>query len=259
MPKSKEAARKALELDESLADAHVAMAYVHWDYDYDWSGADKEFKRGIALAPSSGVVFYNTDVHTNYCQDLTTAGHLEEGIEECRRGVERELLSFYANEVLGRSLYYARRYDEAAEQLRAAVGMEPNYWLSHMVLGMTYEQQGNLSGALEELQKANKLESEMPWPLAQLGYLYARLGRKSEAEQVLQELTRRSERRYVSPYFLATVYVGLGRKEQALTSLEKGYAERSMFMTMIKDDPELDPLRSEPRFLALLRRMGLEK
>jgi serine/threonine protein kinase/predicted Zn-dependent protease len=258
MPKAKEAARKALELDESLADAHVAMAYVNWDYDYDWSGADKEFKQGIALAPRSGVVFYNTDVHTNYCQDLTTAGHLEQGIEECRRGLEREPLSFYANEVLGRSLYYARRYDEAAKQLRAAVEMEPNYCLSHMVLGMTYEQQGNFSGALEELQKANKLESEMPWPLAELGYLYARLGRKSEAEQVLQELTRRSERRYVSPYFLAMVYVGLGRKEQALTSLEKGYADRSMFMTII-NYVELDPLRSEPRFLALLRRMGLEK
>jgi tetratricopeptide (TPR) repeat protein len=169
MPKAKEAARKALELDESLADAHVAMAYVDWDYDYDWSGADKEFKQGTALAPRSGVVFYNTDVHTNYCQDLTTAGHLEQGIEECRRGLEREPLSFYANEVLGRSLYYARRYDEAAKQLRAAVEMEPNYWLSHMVLGMTYEQQGNLSGALEELQKAGKLESKMPWPLAELG------------------------------------------------------------------------------------------
>ncbi|HKM82304.1 MAG TPA: protein kinase [Candidatus Acidoferrum sp.] len=258
MPKAKEAARKALELDESLADAHVAMAYVNWDYDYDWSSADKEFKRGIALAPRSGVVFYNTDVLTNYCQDLTTAGHLEEGIEECRHGVEREPLSFYANEVLGRSLYYARRYDEAAKQLRAAVEMEPNYWLSHMVLGMTYEQQGNLSGALEELQKAVKLESEMPWPLAQLGYLYARLGRKSEAEQVLQELTRRSERRYVSPYFFAMVYVGLGRKEQALTSLEKGYEDRSMFMTII-NYAEFDPLHSEPRFLALLRQMGLEK
>jgi TolB-like protein/Tfp pilus assembly protein PilF len=259
MPKAKEAARKALALDESLADAHVAMAYVDWDYDYDWSGADKEFKRGIALAPRTGVVFYNTDVLTNYCQDLTTAGYLEQGIEERRRGLERERLSFLANEVLGRSLYYARRYDEAAKQLRAAVEMEPNYWLSHMVLGMTYEQRGDLAGALEELQKANKLESEMPWPLAQLGYLYARLGRKSEAEQVLQELTRRSEGRYVSPYFFATVYVGLGRKEQALTSLEKGYADHSMFMTLTIDDPELDPLRSEPRFLALLRQMGVEK
>jgi eukaryotic-like serine/threonine-protein kinase len=259
MPKAKEAARKALDLDDSLADANVAMAYLNWDYDYDWSAADKEFKRGIALAPRSGVVFYNTDVLSNYCQDLTTAGHLEEGIEECRRGLEREPLSFLANEVLGRSLYYARRYDEAAKQLRAAVEMEPNYWLSHMVLGMTYEQQGNLSGALEELQKANKLETEMPWPLAQLGYLYARSGRKSEAEQVLQELTRRSETRYVSPYFFATVYVGLGRKEEALKSLEKGYGDRSMFMTLIIDDPELDPLRSEPRFQALLRQMGMGK
>jgi serine/threonine protein kinase len=258
MPQAKEAARKAIALDDSLADAHVAMAYINWDYDFDWSAAEKEFKRGIELAPQSGVVFYNTNVLSNYCQDLTTAGHLDEGIEQCRRGLEREPLSFLANEVLGRSLYYAHRYDEAAKQLRAAVEMEPNYSLSHMVLGMTYEQQGNLPGAVEELQKANKLETEMPWPLAQQGYLYARLGRKSDAEQVLQELTRRSEKRYVSPYFFATVYAGLGQKEQALKSLEKGYADRSMFMTLTIDDPELDPLRSDPRFRALLRQMGMQ-
>ena len=259
MPKAKEAARKALELDESLADAHVAMAYVDWDYDYDWSGADKEFKRGIALAPRSGVVFYNTDVFTNYCQDLTTAGHLEQGIEECRRGLEREPLSFYANEVLGRGLDYARRYDEAAKQLRAAVEMEPNYWLSHMVLGMTYEQQGNLSGALEELQKAGKLESEMPWPLAELGYLYARLGRKSEAEQVLQELTRRSERRYVSPLFLSDGLCWSGQERASPHVLGERVRGSQHVHDLHQDDPELDPLRSEPRFLALLRRMGLEK
>ncbi len=257
MPMAKDAARKALALDDSLAESHVAMAYLNWDYDYDWSAADKEFKRGIELAPRSGVVFYNTDVLTNYCQDLTTAGYLEQGIEECRRGLAREPLSFLANEVLGRSLYYARRYDEAAQQLHAAIEMEPNYWLSHMVMGMTYEQQDKLSSALEEIQRANKLESEMPWPLAQLGYLYARLGRKIDAEQVLHELTRRSKQHYVSPYFFATAYVGLGRKEEALTALEKGYADRSMFMVMIKTDPELDPLRSDPRFVALLRQMGM--
>jgi tetratricopeptide (TPR) repeat protein len=137
--------------------------------------------------------------------------------------------------------------------------MEPNYWLSHMVLGISYKQQGNPSGALEELQKAVKLESEMPWALAELGYFYAQSGRESEAEQVLKELSQLSKRRYVSPYFPAMVYVGLGRKEQALRSLEKGYADHSMFMTLMKVDPEFDPLRSEPRFVALLRRMGLEQ
>jgi serine/threonine protein kinase/Tfp pilus assembly protein PilF len=257
MPEAKEAARKALELDDSLADAHVAMAYIDWDYDYDWSSADKEFRRGIELAPRNGIVFYNTDVHTNYCQDLVTSGHFEQGIEECRLGLEPQPLSFYANEVLGRSLYYARRYDEAAKQLRAAVEMEPNYWLSHMVLGLTHKQQGDLSGALQELQRAVKLGSEMPWPLAELGYFYAQSGHPSEADQVLKELSELSKRRYVSPYFPAMVYVGLGRKEQALTSLEKGYADHSMFITLMKVDPEFDPLRSEPRFAELLRKMGL--
>ena len=99
----------------------------------------------------------------------------------------------------------------------------------------------------------------MPWSLAELGYFYAQSGREREAEQVLRELSQLSKRRYVSPYFLAVVYVGLGRKEQALSSLEKGYSDRSMFMTLIKVDPELDPLRSEARFVALLRRMYPEK
>jgi Flp pilus assembly protein TadD len=129
-----------------------------------------------------------------------------------------------------------------------------------MYLGLAYEQQGDLPNALEELQKASKLglESEITSPLAKLGHLYARLGRKDEAEQVLKELTRRSERGYMPAYNLATVYVGLGRKEQALTFLEKAYADRCSMIPELKDDPEFDPLRSEPRFVALLRRMGLE-
>jgi Flp pilus assembly protein TadD len=188
---------------------------------------------------------------------LVTSGHFEQGIEECRLGLEPQPLSFFANEVLGRSLYYARRYDDAAKQLRAAVEMEPNYWLSHMVLGLAYKQQGNLSGALQELHRAVELGREMPWPLAELGYFYAQSGHKSEAEQVLKELSQLSKRRYVSPYFLAMVYVGLGRREQALTSLEKGYADHSMFITLMKVDPEFDPLRSEPRFAELVRKMGL--
>jgi TolB-like protein/Tfp pilus assembly protein PilF len=253
IPKAREAAEKALELDESLSEAHFAMALVYWQYDYNWVGAENEFKQALELAPR------NSQAHVFYGEFLVEMEQLDRGIGESRRASELEPLSLEASGNLGWSLFYARKYDQAVKELRTAVDMEPDYWNSRMYLGLAYEQQGDLARALEELQKASKLglESEIPEPMAELGYLYARLGRKSEAEQVLKELTRRSERGYVSAYNLATVYVGLGRKEQALTFLERAYADRSSFMGFLKVDPELDPLRSDPRFAELLRKVGL--
>jgi serine/threonine protein kinase len=251
MPKAREAAKKALELDESLPDAHQAMAWVDWQYGYDWEGTEKEFRREIELAPRSG------SAHSDYGYLLILRGRFEEGIEEARRGAELDSLSVWVNTFLGEGLYYARRYDEAVRQLRATVDMEPNYWQSHMFLALAYEQQGDLSGALGELQKASRLAGKIPWPLAELGHLYARLGRKNEAEQVLRELTRRAERGYVPAYNLAVVHAGLDRKEQALTFLEKGYADRSTLMSNMKVDPELDLLRSDPRFAELVPKVGL--
>ncbi|HYA62931.1 MAG TPA: protein kinase [Candidatus Sulfotelmatobacter sp.] len=253
MPKAEQAARKALGLDESLADAHVAMALVDLQYDYDWVGTEKEFKRAAELAPRNGPAYLN------YGGTLIIRGRFEEGIEEARRAVELEPLSLEANAVFSWELYEAHKYDQAVKQARTAIDMEPNYWMPHMFLGLAYEQQGDFTGALAELQKASKLglESETPWPLAELGHLYARMGRRSDADKVSQELTRRSQRGYVPAYNLATVYVGLGRKDQALTFLEKAYTDRSSLMAWLKVDPELDPLRSDPRFVALLRRIGL--
>jgi tetratricopeptide (TPR) repeat protein len=258
--KAREAAKRALELNESLVDAHMAMAYVDWFYDYDWGSADGEFKRAIELASGNGsFVIYNhsSDVLLDYGWGLTMAGYVEQGIEEGRRGLERQPLSFLANKLLGMNLYWGRRYDQAVKQFRTALDIEPNDWLSHSYLGLAYEQQGNFPGALEELQEASRLESEATFPLGGLGYLYARSGRRNEAEQVLKELTQRSERGYVNAYYLATVYAGLGRKEQALTFLEKAYADRCWMMVFMKHDPELDSLRSEPRFAELVRKVGL--
>jgi TolB-like protein/predicted Zn-dependent protease/predicted Ser/Thr protein kinase len=251
MPKAKEAAKKALELDDSLPEAHFALAFVDFGYDYNSGSGGKEFKRAIELAPNS------SQTHAWYGWFLILTGQTEQGIAESRRAVELDPLDLEANAILSMNLYFAHRYDEAARQARMAVDMEPNYYMSHFYLGSAYEQQGNLPGALEELQKASRLETVTPYPLAELGHLYARLGRKSEAEQVLKELTRRSEQGYVPAYNLATVCVGLGRKEQALTFLEKAYADRSMALMFLKSDPELDPLRSDPRFAELVRKVGL--
>jgi TolB-like protein/Flp pilus assembly protein TadD len=249
MPKAREAAKKALELDESLPDAHIYMAQVDYYYDYDWSGAERELKRALELAPN------NSLGHGYYGYLLILRGQFEQGIAESRRGVELDPLSLEANLYLGVQLYCARRYDEAVKQLRTTVDMEPNYYNSHIYLGMAYEQQGDFTDALAELQTANRLENQ-PWTLGELGHVYAQSGQKDKAEQVLRELTRRGERGYVSPYFLATVYAGLGKKEQALTLLEKAYADRSSNMSILKVDPELDPLRSDSRFAELVQKVG---
>jgi Tfp pilus assembly protein PilF len=193
MPPAREAAQKALQLDESNPEAHVALAWVKWGYDYDSAGGEAELKRAIELAPRDGAVRWS------YGYFLVLGGKTEAGIEEGRRAVALDPASLETNNFLGGDLYYAHRYDEAVKQFRKTVDMEPNYWMSRVWLGMTYEQLGDLKGALRELEKAASVETEIPFPLAELGHLYARIGRKEDAEKVLQELLRRGQKNYVPP------------------------------------------------------------
>jgi tetratricopeptide (TPR) repeat protein len=246
MPPAREAAQKALQLDESNPEAHTVLAWVKWGYDYDPAGGRADLKRTVEQAPR------DSTAHWTYGVFLVLSGMTDAGVEEGRRAVALDSASLETNTFLGWDLYYGHRYDEGVKQLRATVDMEPNYWMSHMLLGMTYEQQGNLQGALDELEKANRLETEIPMPLSELGHLYARMGRKEDAEKILQELLGRGQKVYVPPYNLATVYAGLGQKEQALTALERAYADRSLLLMNIGTDPEFESLRSEPRFRAVL-------
>jgi serine/threonine protein kinase/tetratricopeptide (TPR) repeat protein len=246
MPPAREAAQKALQLDQSNPEAHTVLAWVKWGYDYDPAGGRADLKRTVEQAPR------DSTAHWTYGVFLVLSGMTDAGVEEGRRAVALDSASLETNTFLGWDLYYGHRYDEGVKQLRATVDMEPNYWMSHMLLGMTYEQQGNLQGALDELEKANRLETEIPMPLSELGHLYARMGRKEDAEKILQELLGRGQKVYVPPYNLATVYAGLGQKEQALTALERAYADRSLLLMNIGTDPEFESLRSEPRFRAVL-------
>jgi Tfp pilus assembly protein PilF len=251
MTKGNEAAKKALELDDSLPEAHYVMAWIDFGYSYDQSGAEKELRRALELAPEYAAA------HEYYGWYLVAAGHLEAGIEESRRGLELDPLSVEINALMGTNLYFARKYDQAIDQLHKTLDMEPNDWLARMFLGLAYEQKGDLARAVEELQKASNVEPDIPWPLAELGHAYGLSGKKSDAENVLRELESRSQRGYVPAYNIATVYVGLGEKEKALSFLEKAYADHSMIMTFVKVDPELDGLHFAPRYADLLRRMGL--
>ena len=251
MPKAKEAAKRALEIDDTLPEAHSSLATVNWWYDWDWLAAERELRRAIELNPNyaSG--------HEQYGRYLVSMGRFDEGIEENKRGVQLDPLSLRANANLGQSLYFSRRYAQAIEQLRKAIDMDPNFWVAHSDLGLAYEQKGQFPEAIAELQKAVLLEGAIPAPTALLGRAYAVSGKRAEAQKVLDELKERSKRSYVPPYNIAIIYTGLGEKDQALAWLEKAYAERSFYLTLLKVDPDLDSLRSDPRFQDLARRVGL--
>jgi eukaryotic-like serine/threonine-protein kinase len=251
MPKADEAARKALQLDDTLAEAHADMAIVHFWYGYDWSAAEKEFKRAIELKPNYA------HAHEYYGWDLISVGQTEEGINESKRALELDPLSTEVSSTHGANFYYGRQYGPAIGQLRKTLEMDPNSWFARMFLGLSYEASGDLPRAIAECQKAREIETTIPWPSAELAHAYAASGRKSEAEEILNQFKDRSRQSYVPAYNFAEIYIGLGDKEQALAALEKAYADRSMLLTFLKVDPEFDSLRSDPRFKDLLRRVGL--
>ena len=250
MPRASEAAKKALDLDGTLSEAHLEMGKIHYWYDYDWNAAEKELRRAVELGPE------DASAHAYYGWYLISVGRTQEGIEESKRALELDPLSTETDTVVGQNLYCARQYGLAIDTLRKTLDMDPNYWLARMLLGLSYEATGDLPRALAEFQRANGTTT-IPWASAELGHAYAILGKKREAEEILEQLKDRSKQGYVPAYGFAEIYIGLGDNEQALASLEKACADRSMLMTFIRVDPEFDSLRSDPRFKDLLRRVGL--
>jgi tetratricopeptide (TPR) repeat protein len=158
---------------------------------------------------------------------------------------------------VGQNLHFARRYDESVEQLRSTLEMDQNYWLAHSILARNYEQQQKTVEAIAEFQRALDLEKDVPENYAMLAHAYGLAGKKSESEKLLSELREMSAKRHVPAYNVATIYVGAGDKDQVFAWLERAYAERSFYLTWLKYDPQLDSLRSDPRFADLMRRVGL--
>jgi len=251
MPKAKEAAQKAIEIDDSLAVAHADLGAIHWFYDWNWPAAEKELKRAIELDPNDALT------HETYGWYLVTMGRVVEGISEGKRSQQLDPLSAEHTSVLGWDLYLARRYDEAIEQQRKAIELEPDYWLGYSWLGHAYAQKELWQEAIASFQKAISIEHAIAEPLIGLGRSYAVSGKRQEALKALDELNDRSKHPYLSSYLMATLYAGLGNKERALASLEKAYEDRSWYMTHLKLDPELDSLRPDPRFADIVRRVGL--
>ncbi|MDP9340146.1 MAG: protein kinase [Acidobacteriota bacterium] len=251
VPGVKQAAEKALQLDEGVTYAHTMLGDAYFFYDYNLPAAEAEFKRALTLGPK------DAGTHELYGWYLMSLGRFDEAIAESREGVRLDPLSSESNFQLGQSLYFARRYTAASEQFRATIGLDPNYWVAHDELGWVYEQQGQLSEAIAEFKKARALEPNVSEPLASLGRGLALAGRRAEAEQTLDELRKMSQSSYVDAYRLATIEAALGNKSAALDELEKAYQQRSWYLLWLAVDPQLDNLRSEPRFNELLRRVGL--
>jgi serine/threonine protein kinase/tetratricopeptide (TPR) repeat protein len=252
MPKAEEAARKAIELDDSLVEPHVEQAYNYMFYDFDWPAAEREFQRAFGLNPDY------PQAHEWYSAYLISQGRFDQAIQEGQRAVELDPLSPEIRSILGLNLYFARRYDQAAVELHKTLELDPNYWIGYYYLGQVYEQQGRLDDAIAAQRKAAEIFGNASWPLEEIAREYALAGKLPDARQALRDLLARSQHSHVSPYGIAKVYAALGDKDQAFAQLEQAYSQRSVFIVDLKVDPELDSLRSDPRFGDLLRRMNLQ-
>jgi eukaryotic-like serine/threonine-protein kinase len=244
------AAVKALELDSGLAEAHVALGAVN-HFNRNWTAAEQLFERAIELNPSYA------DAHLAYASYLMTRGRAEESIAASNRARELDPFSLSISAHRGFLLENARRYDEAIEQLRRVIAMDPNNYQAHWYLGHTYAANGQFNEAVAASEKAVSLSGRATGALGFLGLAYGLAGRKGDATRILNELLALDERRYVTPAALANVYIGLGDYDRAFVWLEKAYQERSGYIVWLKVFPIVDPLRSDPRFDDLVRRVGL--
>ncbi|HEY6120780.1 MAG TPA: protein kinase [Pyrinomonadaceae bacterium] len=253
MPRAKAAAMRALELDETLAEAHTSLGRVLATYDWDWTSAEKEYKRAIELNPRYAIA------HQWYSGYLELMDRSNEAIAERKRAEELDPLSLTINFALGMNFYYARNYDQAIEQFQKTLELDQNFPPARTYLPAAYEQKGMYDKAIAEFKSAASLQggSESSMTTAGLGHVYAVSGKKDEAEAVLNRLKQLSAQEYVPAVSIALIYSGLGEKNQAFAWLEEGYKERAFQMQGLKKEPRWDSLRSDPRFQDLLRRIGL--
>jgi len=250
LPKAKVAALKALALDGALPEAHESFGNIAGSYDRDWSTAEKEFRLSIELNPS-----YAT-AHHHYSLLLDATGRLDQALEEAKRALECDPLSPIVNNLLGLQYYLLRRYDEAIAQYRRTLEIDPNLGVSNIELGFVYAAKGMLREAIAVGEKYSATATALRARGA-LGYFLGLSGDRDGALRQLEGLQALSQRQYVNPHHFYLIYLGLGEKDQAFAWLEKAYGERSAIFQQFKTDPVNDPLRSDPRFADLLRRLGL--
>ena len=252
LPRAKEVAQRALELDDSLAEAHGVLGMIALKFDWDLEEAQRRFRRATELNPSyaQGFLWYSL-----YYEVI---GQSREAIAQATRARDLDPLSLAANVNLAQQYYRAELYDEAAEQLEKALELNPNFWAAHWVIGDVDERKGSYDEATAALSKAALFSDKNPAPLGSLGFVYGRGGQPSQAREVLRDLEKLSAERYVSPFNMAIVHLGLGDRDKAMEQLEAGYRERSRSMIWLNVDRRLRPLYGDPRFQNLLKRLGFQ-
>jgi TolB-like protein/Tfp pilus assembly protein PilF len=250
-PKAKSTALKAIELDSSLAEAHNSLAYVKLNYEWDWAGAEAEFRHSLELNPGYA------HGHHWYAHLLLSSGREQEALAESHRALELDWLSPIMNLHLGWHHLYSRQYDPAIDQLSKTLELDPNYGLAYWYLGLAYEQKRMYEEALRELGKAKGILSTNLNVDADVARVYAVCGRKKEASRAIADLKAHSVHRYVNPYQLALIYVGLEEPDAAFQWLEKAVEERSDMLVYLRTDSRLDPLRSDERLRALEKKVGI--
>ncbi|UCG51249.1 MAG: tetratricopeptide repeat protein, partial [Candidatus Latescibacterota bacterium] len=254
MPKAREYAQKALEIDDTIAEAHTALAYIHQFYDWDLVKAEQEFKRAIELNPAY------TPAHYWYSSTLIATGRLDDSVREIERAITLDPLSVHAHAQYAWNLIGVRKFQQSIERLNRALELNPDYMLAHWLLGANYYMLSGYEDALTELQKAVTLSGRNPWMLSTLGSVYGSLGKTSEAREVLAELIDRSKREYVQALYFAYLHIGLGELDEALAWLEKSYEARDLYLIVptMAWDVSFEDHKNDPRIRAFFEKVRRE-
>jgi len=250
-PKARDAAQRAVELDGALSDARLSLAHFRMHM-WDWKDADLEFKKALALDPS------NAAAHRMYAAYLVSLSRHQEALEEITQAHRLDPLSLTNNAEIVRALYYGRQYEQATEEARKMQLLDPEFPRTHFWLGRVYAQMGKYSEAIAEAERVGP-SPDSTLRVTEMAYACARAGKRAEAGAFLRELQERSKRGYVPAYDLAVVHLALGEKEAALQWLQRAYDEHDWGLVVLAVEPRLDPVRSDPRFQALLRKVGLQE
>jgi tetratricopeptide (TPR) repeat protein/DNA-binding winged helix-turn-helix (wHTH) protein len=250
-PKAKAAAQKAIEIDDTLADAHAILGHIIFWYDWDWAAAEVQYKRALELDP------FNANAHLFYAHVLSSRGQHAEALAEVRRARELDPTNLRINTVEGLLLLHAGQTDEALARLKKTIEIAPNYRFAHSFLARALIEKGSYDDAVAESRKAQDFAPFTSEPIAFGAFAQAKAGRLNEARAGLDELLKLSDQRYVPPYNIALVYLGLGDQDRALDYLEKAFATKDVRMVFLKVEPKWNDLHPNPRFTDLLNRMKL--
>jgi len=251
MPKAKEATLRAVEIDPGNSEGYEMLGLISFWYEWDWQAAEKYFQRALDLDPK------NADAHFAYAHLLSNSRRHERALVEIKVARELDPLSLRTNAEEGQIFFFAKDYDDALDRLKKTIDLDPSFWLSHLFISRVYTEKGMHSEAVEEAKKASEL-SRNSQSHAYRAYALAKWGKLSEAREVLNELLKLSTETYVPPYNIAVAYNAVGETQKALDYLEKGFSDRDVRMVFLKVEPQWDSLRSEPRFVDLIKRMKIE-